>query len=107
MREAFSPSLLLCRDELRANLTLLQGVEMSEDTAIRLIEAIDIDHSGDVDELEFVAWMELNTSQLKTTMIVAKILLGLGQIMSKQPETLKEKFPVRPLKLALCFWCAD
>ena len=80
---------------------------MSEDTAIRLIEAIDIDHSGDVDELEFVAWMELNTSQLKTTMIVAKILLGLGQIMSKQPETLKEKFPVRPLKLALWFWCAD
>ena len=99
--------MLLCRDELRANLTLLQGVEMSEDTAIRLIEAIDIDHSGDVDELEFVAWMELNTSQLKTTMIVAKILLGLGQIMSKQPETLKEKFPVRPLKLALCVWCAD
>ena len=66
---------------------------MSEDTAIRLIEAIDIDHSGDVDEHEFVAWMELNTSQLKTAMIVGKILLGLGQIMSKQPETLKEQFP--------------
>ena len=80
-------------DEMQANLTLLQGAEMSEDTAIRLIEAIDIDHSGDVDEHEFVAWMELNTSQLKTAMIVGKILLGLGQIMSKQPETLKEQFP--------------
>ena len=66
---------------------------MSEDTAIRLIEAIDIDHSGDVDEHEFVAWMELNTSQLKTAMIVAKILLGLGQIMSKQP--VKEHLLVR------------
>ena len=80
-------------DEMQANLTLLQGAEMSEETAARLIEAIDIDHSGDVDEHEFVAWMELNTSQLKTAMIVGKILLGLGQIMSKQPETLKEQFP--------------
>ena len=78
---------------MQANLTLLQGAEMSEETAARLIEAIDIDHSGDVDEHEFVAWMELNTSQLKTAMIVGKILLGLGQIMSKQPETLKEQFP--------------
>ena len=83
----------ITRDEMQASLTLLQGAEMSEDTAIRLIEAIDIDHSGDVDEHEFVAWMELNTSQLKTAMIVGKILLGLGQIMSKQPETLKEQFP--------------
>ena len=83
----------ITRDEMRANLALLQGMELDEDTAARLIEAIDIDHSGDIDEIEFVAWMEHSTSQLKTSMIVAKIVLGLGQIMSKQPETLKEEFP--------------
>ena len=44
---------------MQANLTLLQGAEMSEETAARLIEAIDIDHSGDVDEHEFEAWMEV------------------------------------------------
>ena len=32
-------------------------------------------------------------------MTVAKILVGLGQIMSKQPETLKEELPVRDFSL--------
>ena len=38
---------------------------MDEDAASRLIEAIDVDHSGDIDEFEFVAWLEHNMSQMK------------------------------------------
>ena len=32
---------------------------------------------------------------LQRALVAIKILLGLGQIMSKQPSALKEKFPVR------------
>ena len=41
-------------ETLRASLSLLQGTEMTEDAALRLMEAIDITHSGDIDEVEFV-----------------------------------------------------
>ena len=44
------------RDEMRDNLALL-GLEMDDDTAIILVESIDIDHSGDIDIHEFMAWM--------------------------------------------------
>ena len=41
-------------------------------------------------------WTLLNPEvYLQRALVAIKILLGLGQIMSKQPSALKEKFPVR------------
>ena len=60
---------------------------------MRIMDLIDLDRSGGIDKHEFVAWMEQNVSQVKMGMVVAKILFGLTQILSRQPETMKEDFP--------------
>ena len=41
---------------MRENLTLL-GLDVNEDTTMALVEDIDLDNSGDIDEEEFSAWM--------------------------------------------------
>jgi hypothetical protein len=48
---------------------------------------------GEIDEHEFIAWMEDNVSRLKMALVVTRIMMGLGQVMLKQPEALKEEFP--------------
>ena len=58
-----------------------------------LVEDIDIDHSGDIDVHEFSAWMEHKVSTTSMALVVAKIVLGLGQVVSKQPEVVKEEYP--------------
>ena len=72
-----------------------------------------VDHSGDIDIHEFTAWMgrwrpfvsvtrltrdtvavvDHKVSRTKTAMIVVKIVMGLGQVVSKQPEVVKQDFP--------------
>ena len=82
----------LSRIEMRNNLALL-GLDIEESTAIELVESIDVDHSGDIDMHEFTAWMEHRVSTTTMALVVAKIVLGLGQVVSKQPEVVKEEFP--------------
>jgi hypothetical protein len=77
---------------LRQNLSTL-GLDVSEETAFEVVETIDIDHNGEIDEHEFIAWMEDNVSRLKMALVVTRIMMGLGQVMLKQPEALKEEFP--------------
>ena len=36
---------------------------------------------------------EHKVSRTTTALVVAKIVLGLGQVVSKQPEVVKEEFP--------------
>eukprot|EP01051_Picozoa_sp_SAG22_P007362 SAG22_NODE_516_length_9563_cov_29.476965_2_plen_466_part_00 len=67
--------------------------EISDDTVVKIIEAIDMDHSGDICTDEFEVWMEISVSRPKLLLIVTKIVLGLGQVMSKQPETMKQSYP--------------
>jgi len=105
----------ITRDELRQGLSLLSGVNLTEETVAALIEQIDLDHDGLVDEHEFVAWLEHSrsgmqvspflsgmfsvfTSQLiqggwfvQTTTMVGKIVLGLAQVLTKQPDILRSK----------------
>ena len=59
------------------------------ETVIGIIEQIDLDHSGDIQETELVAWMEQTQSRSEKALAALKILLGLGQVMSKLPEVLK------------------
>jgi Ca2+-binding EF-hand superfamily protein len=97
----------ITRNEMRNSLAVL-GLEVSSQTAIQIIESIDIDHSGDIDEHEFVAWMEYNVSRFKMALVVGKIMLGLVQVLSKQPTVLKESFP-GPQWESVCmkFWSFD
>ena len=81
------------RTELLTALHVLGHESATEDTAMRIMDLIDLDRSGGIDKHEFVAWMEHNVSQVKMGMVVAKILFGLTQILSRQPETMKEDFP--------------
>ena len=62
-------------------------------TAIKIFDRIDLDRSSGINLHEFVAWMEHNMSQTKVYTIVAKILFGLFQVLSRQPDTIKEEFP--------------
>ena len=82
---------IITRPELLEGLQLLPGMTTSEDSVIELIDEIDLDHSGDIDEHEWLAWMEQNRSALQTTMAVGKIVVGLGQVLAKQPEVLKSE----------------
>ena len=59
------------------------------ETVIGIIEQIDLDHSGDIQETELVAWIEQTQSRSEKALAALKILLGLGQVMSKLPEVLK------------------
>ena len=36
---------------------------------------------------------DLKVSRTKTVMIVVKIVMGLGQVVSKQPDVVKQDFP--------------
>ena len=80
----------LSRDELKEGLKLL-GHNASEKMVVHLIEQVDLDHNGQVNEHEFVAWMESAKSNVEKTMMVARIGLGLGQILSKQPDVLQSQ----------------
>jgi Ca2+-binding EF-hand superfamily protein len=81
------------RHELLQGLRMLGHTQANESTAMRIMDLIDLDRSGGIDKHEFVAWMEHNVSQIKMGMVVLKILFGLTQILSRQPETMKEDFP--------------
>ena len=59
--------------------------------AQEVVETIDIDHSGDVDENEFVAWMQQSRSKLESVKHVTKIVIGLVQVMKEAPEQLQEE----------------
>eukprot|EP01043_Picozoa_sp_COSAG02_P049204 COSAG02_NODE_4919_length_4836_cov_5.351488_1_plen_483_part_00 len=83
---------IITRKELSSSLKQL-GMEVSEDVAHATVDSIDLDHSGDVDQHEFTAWMEHNSSRLKTVTVALKIVTGLGQIVSKQEETTEQKLP--------------
>jgi hypothetical protein len=63
-------------------------LELACATATQIVETIDVGHSGDIDEHEFVAWMEYNVSRFKMALVVGKIMLGLVQVLSKQPREL-------------------
>ena len=82
---------IITRSELREGLQLLPGMKPSEESVIQLIDEIDLDHSGDIDEHEWLAWMEQNRSALQTSMAVGKIVVGFGQVLAKQPEVLKSE----------------
>ena len=64
---------------------------MSKAIAQEVVETIDIDHSGDVDENEFVAWMQQSRSKAETLKDVAKIVIGLVQVLKEAPEQLQEE----------------
>ena len=81
------------RHELLQGLRILGHAQADETTAMRIMDLIDLDRSGGIDKHEFVAWMEHNVSQIKMSMVVVKIIFGLTQILSRQPETMKEDFP--------------
>jgi hypothetical protein len=81
----------ITREELCQALVVLPKLRASDDTAARLVEEMDIDHSGTIDEHELYAWMEQNFSALQITMAVGKIVVGLGQVLAKQPEVLKSE----------------
>ena len=40
-----------------------------------------------------VVVVDHKVSRTKTAMIVVKIVMGLGQVVSKQPEVVKQDFP--------------
>ena len=97
----------ITREEMRNSLAVL-GLEVSSETAISIVETIDVDHSGDIDEHEFVAWMEYNVSRFKMALVVGKIMLGLVQVLSKQPTVLKESFPGPQWEsVFMKFWAFD
>ena len=58
----------ITRDELRQGLSLLYGVNLTEETVAALIEQIDLDHDGLVDEHEFVAWLEHSRSGMQVSL---------------------------------------
>lgn len=94
----FSPFLLMLPDVRNPGLEDLKVApqwfepEITDDVVADIIDAIDIDRSGDIQEQEFVAWMEVNVSHVKLLLVVSKIVLGLGQVVSKQPETMMQDF---------------
>ena len=55
----------ITRDELRQGLSLLYGANLMEETVAALIEQIDLDHDGRIDEHEFVAWLEHSRSGMQ------------------------------------------
>ena len=59
----------ISRTELRQNLLIL-GLDLSQEVTYDIVSAIDIDHDGEIDEHEFIAWMEDNVSQLKMGLVV-------------------------------------
>ena len=79
---------------------------------VDLIDQINLDNDGRIGEHEFVAFLDHNLSTMKvsfsyvsrlstralsdharvqTAAMVAKIMLGLGQVLSKQPDVLRSK----------------
>ena len=69
--------------------------EADRETARRILEQIDMKSKEAIsaEKEEFVMWMQRNVSQVKMGFIVVKILFGLTQVLSRQPETVKEDFP--------------
>jgi Ca2+-binding EF-hand superfamily protein len=57
----------ITREELREAVTLLAGEDTKETTVAALIDEIDIDHDGSVNEHEFVAWLEHSKSRLQVS----------------------------------------
>ena len=43
--------------------------------------------------VDAVARLDHKVSRTKTAMIVVKIVMGLGQVVSKQPDVVKQDFP--------------
>lgn len=82
----------ITRDEFQSSLSQL-GLKVSEETTYETVDSIDLDHSGYMDQHEFTAFMERKVSRLKIVAVVAKILIGLGQVISKQEDTMQQKLP--------------
>eukprot|EP01043_Picozoa_sp_COSAG02_P016792 COSAG02_NODE_746_length_17729_cov_37.532501_3_plen_579_part_00 len=83
---------IITRCELRSSFKHL-GIDVSEDVVDETYDSIDLDNSGDIDPHEFAGWMEHNVSRLKMATVVLKIITGLGQVMSKQEDTMEQKLP--------------
>jgi hypothetical protein len=64
----------ISREELREAVTLLVGEDATLETIASLVDAIDIDHNGSVNEHEFVAWLEHNTTRLKVSSLVRRLI---------------------------------
>jgi Ca2+-binding EF-hand superfamily protein len=82
----------ISRHEMQQSLKVL-GHKVDKLTAIRIFDLIDLDRSGGINVHEFEAWMDHHISQTKIYRIVAKILFGLFQVLSRQPDTVKEEYP--------------
>ena len=78
----------ITREELARAISVIPGLDASDETVVRLIETVDLDHSGDLDEHEFFAWLEHSQGKLSMSMVVLKIVVGLGQVVGKQPKVL-------------------
>ena len=82
----------LTRPQLIAGMAK-HGLSFPDHVAYDLLESIDIDHSGGINAYEFETWMEHDVSRLKMMMVVGRIVVGLVQVLSKQPEVQQQAFP--------------
>eukprot|EP01049_Picozoa_sp_SAG25_P008870 SAG25_NODE_833_length_5146_cov_2.847434_1_plen_1031_part_00 len=74
------------RTEITRSLSSHHNVDISAETAARIVDAIDLDSSGDVDFFEFEAWLEQAITKPKMAMTVAKIMIGLVQVLRELPR---------------------
>ena len=80
----------LQRSEMQNGLHIL-GLELNRDAANDLFDQVNVVGSGDIDEIEWVAWLRTSMSQSKTLQMDAKILIGLYQVLSRQPAILSQE----------------
>ena len=105
----------LSRQDLISGLRQL-GLTVSNEVAHDLLESIDCDHSDSINSYEFEIWMGNDVSRrkvgtlcqhlfyalhligasvsvLQMALIVCRILVGLAQVVSKQPDAQQQDFP--------------
>jgi len=79
--------------DLRESLGTL-GLRLGEERMRLVADNVSMEQRGRISKDEFVAWVTgRNVSRSRMSGVVIKILLGLGQVISKQPEVLKTDYP--------------
>ena len=58
---------------------------VAKEVANSIFDHVDVDGSGDIDQIEWVAWLRTTNSQSKSLQKDAKIVVGLWQVLSQQP----------------------
>ena len=78
-------------DELDRDVLLAQIKQLGlrADHALLVVDSIDIDHDGNIEEDEFVAWMQLNFSRSSVLGNVVTILIGFLQVLKAAPQQLQ------------------